>query len=61
MQHSTTVEGQPRLEYKCIIFVRVTIFWLPKTKTLGPTNTWANSNDTRSLLKDTLLISIQLK
>jgi len=29
---------------------RVTIFWWPKTRTLGPANTWANSNYTRSLL-----------
>jgi len=39
----------------------VTIFCLPKTRTLGPANTWANSNDTQSLLKDALLISIHLK
>jgi len=43
------------------LYFRVTIFWLPKTITLGPANTWANSNDTQSLLKDTLLISIHLK
>jgi len=53
------------LVYICFIFVisyfRVTIFWSPKTRTLGPANTWANSNDTRSLLKATLLISTHLK
>jgi len=34
---------------------RVTIFWLPKTRTLGPET---DTHDTRSLLQDALLISI---
>jgi len=33
---------------------------ITKNRTLGPANRWAYSNDTRSLLKDTLLISIQV-
>jgi len=37
---------------------RVTIFWLPKTRTLGPET---DTHDTRSLLQDALLISIHLK
>jgi len=37
----------------------VTIFWLPKTRTLGLAN--RSSNDTWSLLKGALLISIHLK
>jgi len=41
--------------WKMYIFIlyyysRVTIFWSPKTRTLGPANTWANSNDTQRYL-----------